>query len=286
MRLVFAVIACFGLGCDGPVASDAGTDPGARPPSVVGPDERPARLFAPVAHDGRTELPLVVVLHGYGANAMLQDAYLGMTRAARTGGFYVLLPDGTVDAGGSTYWDVTGLAVDDFGYLRALIEETASIVPVAPGEIYVVGHSNGGFMAYRLACDAADLVAGIASLAGGDALPECEPSQPVSVLQIHGTVDSTVPYDGGSVLGLDYAAAPVTVERWAARAGCDATPEELEPLDLVSTLDGAETRVSAYRSGCEGAAAELWSMEGAEHIPALTSAFAPSVVGWLRAHAR
>lgn len=286
MRLLFALLACCALGCDGPVASDAGTDAGSGPPSTVGPAERPARLFAPAAHDGRTELPLVVLLHGYTVNAMLQDAYLGMTRAARTGGFYVLLPDGTIDASGNTHWDVRGLAVDDFAYLRALIDETASVVPVAPGEIFVVGHSNGGFMAYRLACDAADLVAGIASLAGGDASTVCEPSRPVAVLQIHGTADSTVLYDGGTIQGLDYPAAPVTVERWAARSGCDAAAEALEPIDLVASLDGAETRVSAYRTGCAGAAAELWTMEGAEHIPPLTPAFSPSVVGWLRAHAR
>lgn len=244
-------------------------------------------MFVPPAHDGQTELPLVVLLHGYTVNAMLQDAYFGMTRTARAEGFYVLLPDGTIDGDGNTHWDVTGVAVDDFAYLRGLIEETTSVVPVAPGSIFVVGHSNGGFMAYRLACDAADLVAGIASLAGADALTTCEPSRPVSVLQIHGTADTTVLYDGGTIMAFDYPAAPVVVERWAGRSGCDPTmPEVLDPLDLVSNLDGAETRVMAYRVGCTGAEAELWTMEGAEHIPALGSAFSPSVIGWLRAHAR
>ncbi len=268
-------------------APDGGVDAGPEPPDTVGPEERPARLFVPQAYDGVTALPLVLLLHGYGVDAAVQDAYLGLTRAARTDGFYVLLPDGTIDADGNRWWDVLGETVDDHAYLRGLIEETRDAVPVLAGEIYVVGHSNGGFMAYRLACDSADLVAGIASLAGSDAIAACDPAAPVSVLQMHGTADGTVSYEGGSIIGYDYPSAPAVVERWAGRDGCDTgASETLDPLDLVSNIDGAETQVTAYRTGCAGAQAELWSMEGADHIPPLTREFTPSVITWLRAHAR
>lgn len=290
-HVLAALAALSALACAAPIvtpdaAPDAPADAGTPPPSTLGPSERPARLFVPDAHDGATELPLLLLLHGYTVDSMLQDLYLGVTRGARTGGFYVLLPDGTFDADRNRHWDVVGAVVDDHAYLRALVEETASLVPVAPGEIYVLGHSNGGFMAYRLACDSADLIAGIASLAGADALTDCAPARPVAVLQIHGTADDTVLYGGGSIIGLDYPAAPTVVERWAERSGCDAgAPEELAPVDLIESLDGAETGVTSYRTGCE-AHAELWTMEGAGHIPPVGRDFTPAVMAWLRARAR
>jgi polyhydroxybutyrate depolymerase len=288
MRKLLPALLLLAGACEGSATIDAGADAsgdaGPALPDHLGPDDRPAPLFVPGAHDGATELPLVVLLHGYSVDAMAEDLYLGMSRNARRLGFYLLLPDGTIDADGEPHWDVLGAVVDDHAYLRALIEEAEAALPI--GDVFVAGHSNGGFMAYRLACDSADLVSGIASLAGSDAIASCAPSQPVAVLQIHGTADGTVAYGGGSIAGYEFPSAPLTVERWAERAGCDTTATEtLSPLDLVANLDGAETEVLAYATGC-ATGVELWSMQGADHIPAFTSDFTPAVIAWLRAHGR
>ncbi|MCB9594060.1 MAG: hypothetical protein H6719_15105 [Sandaracinaceae bacterium] len=281
--LLLAVTACDG----GSAALDAGIEDAGRPaPSVVGPASRPARLYAPAAHDGVTPLPLVLLLHGRSVDGTAQDLYFGMTRHARTAGFYVLIPDGTRNADGVTYWDVLGTDLDDHAYLRALVEETIGVVPVDPAAVFVVGHSNGAFMAYRLACDSADLVTGIASLAGSESVPGCAPSDDVSVLEIHGTSDGTVDYDGGTIAGLDYVSAPAAVEAWAVRSGCDPTAATTgDPLDLVLDVDGAETVTTVYAAGCR-AGAELWTMEGVDHIPSLQRDFTPRVIDWLRAHPR
>ena len=287
------LVACLAGACDGGAAGlDAATpdaapgDAGARAPAEVGSDARPARLFSPPAHDGVTELPLVVVLHGQTVDATTQDLYFGLTRRARTGGFYVLLPDGTLNAAGVPHWDVLGNVVDDHAYLRGVIEEVLSVVPVDRGSVSLVGHSNGAFMAYRLACDSADLVTGIASLAGSDAVRGCAPSTDVSILNIHGTADSTVSYEAGSIEGLDHASATDTVQTWAERVGCDTSATTTgAPLDLVTDVDGAETVVTTYEAGCR-AGVELWSMEGADHIPALTPEFTPAVLAWLFDHRR
>jgi len=281
------------VACDAPaVLTDAGVpadaevpgDAAAAPPSTLGPAERPARLYVPPAHDGTTALPLVVLLHGYTVDATIQDLYFGLTRQARRGGFYVLLPDGTIDADGEPHWDVLGTNLDDHAYLRALIEEAMGTLPVDPGAVSLIGHSNGGFMAYRMACDSADLVTGIVSLAGSEASMACEPSSDVAVLQIHGTTDSTVSFDGGTIAGLDYGSATETVERWATRAGCEPSPTAGPRLDLVTDVDGEETAPTVY-GGCR-AGVELWVMEGVDHIPALTAEFTPSVLAWLGAHVR
>ena len=274
--------------CDGPVVTvDAATrDAGGRPPDVIGPEDRPARLFVPPAHDGVTELPLVVLLHGYTVDSFVQDLYFGMTRYARSEGFYLLLPDGTLDADGEPHWDVIGAVVDDHAYLRGLIEDVMAIAPVDPGDVSIVGHSNGAFMAYRLACDSADRVTSIASLAGSDVIADCTPADDVSILEIHGNADGTVAYEGGSIAGLVFPAATDVVATWAARVGCDTSATTMgTPLDLTYDVDGAETSVLAYGDGCR-AGVELWTMNGVDHIPSLQPAFTTTVLAWLRAHAR
>jgi poly(3-hydroxybutyrate) depolymerase len=103
----------------------------------------------------------------------------------------------------------------DSAYIRALIEAVQGSYPVDPRAIFVGGHSNGGFMSYRLACDHSDLIAGIASIAGAAFNPyvppnhawlpgvgggyvsySCNPTHPINVLQIHGDADETVSFAG------------------------------------------------------------------------------------------
>lgn len=305
LSLLLALVGCDSASSDSDAGADAGApsedgstpiaDAGAGPPSTLGPAERPAQLVLPNDYDGVTAFPAVVLLHGYGANGGAQDLYFGLSRAARVEGFYVVIPDGTVDSGGRRFWNATpaccdfaGTGVDDVAYLTGLLDELEATVPVADGQVFFLGHSNGGFMSYRMGCERADRVAAFVSLAGSDFATdtECVPSQPVSVLQIHGDADETVAYDGGTLGGSDlFPSAPDVVARWATRAGCDGTTVDGDMLDLDGTLAGAETETLRYESGCT-AGAELWTIRGGGHIPNLSREFAPTVLAWLRAHGR
>lgn len=257
----------------------------------LGPADRRAQLVAP--DDVTAPAPLLVLLHGYTATADRQDSYLGVTEQAATRGLYVLLPNGTVDGRGAQFWDVgaccnfTGTPVDDFGYLRDLVREALEARPIDPTRVYVFGHSNGGFMSYRLACELADEVAAIAVLASSE-LPTdegCEPSRPVSVLHLHGTEDRVIPYGGGAI-GEPFPGAVEVVARWAGRAGCDDEPVEGEPLDLVPNIDGAETTVAAYRGCADGVDVQLDTITGGVHTPALDHQRVGSdVLDWLLDHA-
>lgn len=283
---------------DGGLARDGGSIPDAgpradagMPPSTIGPADRPAKLVVPDAYDGETPLPAVVLLHGYGVTGALQDAYFRFSETARTAGFYAVIPNGTVDSTGKPFWNATDYCcdlghtgVDDVGYLTAVVDNLEAVVPVS--QLYFMGHSNGGFMSYRMACELSDRISAIASLAGSDFWDEtrCVPDQPVSVLEMHGDTDTVVLYDG--VAGL-YPGAQAVVERWAGHAGCDtSSPVMGDPVDLVMSLPGAETDVSRYTSGCSGADAALWTIHGGVHIPVLQRDFASQVLTWLSAHAR
>ena len=159
---------------------------------------------------------------------------------------------------------------------------------VDPKRIFIVGHSNGGFMAYQMACDHADQIAAIVSLAGG-MYPDpkkCVPTSPVSVLEIHGTADMTVPFAGPTFGGVVFPGAQATVSDWVTLDACSPTADtSAPPLDLDTSLAGAETTVTRYAKGCRpGGAAELWTIAGGAHIPSLRATFAPDVIDFLFAH--
>ena len=119
-----------------------------------------------------------------------------------------------------------------------------------------------------------------AGAAFGDA-SKCQPSEPVHVLQMHGTKDETIPY-AGVTAPVAYPSARGSVEQWAKHNGCDLTPDEsAAAIDIVSGIDGAETKVSRYTKGCKpGGSGELWTIEGAGHIPILSKQFAPAVLDY------
>jgi polyhydroxybutyrate depolymerase len=153
-------------------------------------------------------MPLVVLLHEYGPSGQAVEDYMMLQPLAETRGFLYCHPDSGIDRWGVQFWNATdaccdfgNTGADDAGYLRALIEEIGSQFAVDRKRVYLVGHSNGGFMAYRMACQSADLIAGIASLAGMTFLDPsaCQPSQPVNVLHIQARTDQVAFYGGGAL---------------------------------------------------------------------------------------
>lgn len=261
----------------------------------IGGNRRPVTVHVPPSYSPGTPMPLVVMLHGYTASGALEESYLQLTAQADARGFIYAYPDGTVDQFGNRFWNATpaccdlfATGIDDSGYLSGVITSLAAKYSVDPKRVYVIGHSNGGFMSYRMACDHADQIAAIASLAGAmfDDVSSCTPANPVSVLEIHGTADNTILYAGGSIAGRPYPGAETSIEDWVSLDGCVDSPDlSAPPLDLVATLAGAETDVTRFQAGCASASGvELWTMNGASHIPAFTPQFAPGLVDFLFAH--
>jgi polyhydroxybutyrate depolymerase len=273
------------VGHDAPMGNDAGTGT-----VTIGPAARPARLVAPTTVT--SPAPLLVLLHGYMATAAVEDGYLGVSRAAASRGLYVLLPDGTIDASGKRFWNAPGCCnfggvdVDDVAYLMGLVHEAIATRPIDPSRVYFFGHSNGGFMSYQLVCRASDEIAAIAVLAGSD-VPndsDCVPTRPLSVLHLHGTADTTIPYIGGDVGVGPFPGAVAVTARWAARAGCDPTPTD-DMIDMERNLAGTETTRSTFTACDRGLDVRLLSIGGASHIPAFANgAIGTEVLDWLLAH--
>ena len=266
---------------------------GGAPPTVFGGD-RPVTLQVPPGYDPSKPTPLVLLIHAYGVDGPIQEAYFHAGAIVTTGGALLLAPDGTKDPSGNRFWNATpgccnlyGSSVDDDGYLKGLLHDVRAAYNVDPKRIFAMGHSNGAFMAHRLACDDSTEIAGIVSLAGETYLnpSDCTPTAPVSVLQIQGTADAVIPYGGGQVSVQAFPGAIETVNDWQPRDGCaPGLVDDPTPLDLDSVLIGAETTAGRF-SGCTGSSGvELWTIQGGSHIPALYPSFALQTYAWLQAH--
>ncbi|MEB2314265.1 MAG: alpha/beta hydrolase-fold protein [Sorangiineae bacterium] len=301
--LFAAAVGGCGSGDESAGPTDAGTviEVPETPPTFGGP--RPVKVFrVPAGYDPSRPAPLVMILHGYSVNGLLQSMYLRLTDIADSEGFFVVAPDGTPDANGKRYWNATDVccattpsAPDDVAYLSGLVDEIRGVYAIDPKRIFLVGHSNGGFMANRLACDRADQFAAIVSIAGAmwKDPARCQPAAPVGVLQIHGDADTTVPYGGGKLPAnllpeqpdASFPGAEETVADWAANNGCAAALEPAgAPFDLDESLEGDET-TPARHSGCaKNGAAELWTIHGGEHIPPLAKDAPERIWGFLAAH--
>ncbi|HUC32075.1 MAG TPA: alpha/beta fold hydrolase [Ilumatobacteraceae bacterium] len=276
-----------------------GDEPSTSSSATVDP-ARPFTLFTPSTYRDGSPMPLVILLHGLGETGLIEEYFWRLEPLAESRGFLYVHPNGSLHPAGDRFWNATdaccgfGSTVDDVAYLMSIIDEVSATRDVDPDSVFVMGHSNGGFMSYRMACDAADRVAAIVSLAGAtwNDPAKCDPSQPVSVLQIHGTADVAVTYDGARIDDGAYPGAVSTVATWAGYDGCDGTPVATgETLDLEPALPGDETSVTTFDDCPTGVAVVLWTLDGGSHTPANrfddgSRPMSDLVIDWLLAHPR
>ncbi len=279
--VVVALILLVGIGSAQAQTIDAGR--GALPVTV------------PSSYSGDVAAPLIVLLHTYSNTGAGQDQYMGLSALADSYGFIMVAPDGTPSRadGNPRFWNASkaccnweGADLDDVAYISGLIDAVKAKYRIDEKRVFILGHSNGAFMAHRLAYERGGDIAAIVSLAGADEAGERPASaNPVHVLQIHGTGDTAISYDGGEIQGSAYPSARQSVANWAARNGCAADGADAGMLDLDRSLDGMESTITRHTSGCKtGGSAELWTIADGQHLPELSEHFTPLVVEWLLGH--
>jgi polyhydroxybutyrate depolymerase len=193
---------------------------------TVGGEVRHYLVFRPLSLPPQL-VPLVVAIHGYTLSSGWMEAYTHFDDQATKGGFVVVYPEGEVgswNAGSCCGYAMTQ-NVDDVGFIRQLVDRMLSTGHVDPKRVFVTGVSNGGVMAHRIACELSDRVSAIASVAGALIAYSCNPTHPISILELHGTEDRAVPYGGGFVP--DFGPFPATLsmmKHWASLNGCAASP--------------------------------------------------------------
>lgn len=223
---------------------------------VAGGVNRTFRIYLPAGL--RYPVPLVVMLHGgFGSGAQAERSY-HWDQQADTARFAVAYPDGigsAWNAGGGCCGIPGREGIDDTGFITQMVAAIGRMIPVDPARVYATGISNGGMLAYRLACDTR-----IFAAIGPDSATElgsCPSPAPISVIHIHGTADRNIPYDGSQGQGVAHIhgpAVPALNTRWRAIDHC-AAPS-------VTTSASVTTSIAACPGG---RTVELITIAGAGH---------------------
>jgi polyhydroxybutyrate depolymerase len=182
-------------------------------------------------------LPLVVALHGLGQSVDQLRRSWTLDAVADREGFAVVYPEALVDRW--AYADSRPVAlpeghgkVDDTGFILALVDRLIADNVANPDRIYVAGASNGGLMAWTLACRAADRFAGVAALITGmieRQMETCRPERLVPLVVVAGTDDWVQAYDGSVGPDLRLLSVPETLAFWRGLRGCRSSMVEELP---------------------------------------------------------
>lgn len=175
--------------------------------------------------------PLLFVLHGFGGTAEGMREYAGVeavVEATLDDGAIVVYPNGTgIEEGLPQSWNAGGCCpfsiydmVDDVAFFDQMISSLTSQYDVDQERIWVVGHSNGGMMAYRLACELSSRVTAIGVAAGALMIDSCTPSREVSAIHVHGDLDNVVPIAGGETAGIVFPSTQASYSTFASAQSC------------------------------------------------------------------
>jgi len=226
---------------------------------------RQYKVHVPPGYDPEVPAPVVFCFHGLQQNAvMFCTGGSDMVAKSDREGFVLVMPNGDGNS-----WNAGGCCKggenppNDVAFVRAVFEEVGRHVNVDLDRVYATGLSNGGFMSYRLACEASDIFAAVAPGAGAlttnglgwggtdSDFAECTPSEKVSVLDIHGTADAIVPYELQAR----------SLDTIAQKNGCGSATEP-----ALAPKSAGDTTCVSYGGCPDGIEVTGCSVEGGGHV--------------------
>jgi len=228
--------------------------------------------YAPSGYNGSTPVPLLFVLHGFTqSNTSIMNT-TGFNAIAETNGFIAVYPNGVNNGWNTSSPFPGGSTANDVGYISALADTIIAQFNIDTTRIYSTGFSAGGYMSHKLACESPRCFAAIASVAGTINTPDanaCAPSFTPGVLQVHGTSDNTVSYNGSIFSGLGVQA---VLDLWVGLLNCDTPP-------VITTINSTVER-RAY-APCDGQAQVVHDrISGGGHVWPTGTAYQASPEVW------
>jgi polyhydroxybutyrate depolymerase len=226
--------------------------------------------IAPVAELPKSA-PVIVVLSGIAATVNYEVSRDKMVPYVNAGLAELVYPAGYEESwnAGGCCGKAAAANVDDVAFLKALV---ARVDPGHKHPVYVVGYSNGGRLAYRIACSDPGLFDATAVVKAMP-MPGCVVTRPLNIVQLASLNDTAVPYQPGDP-GKESPAATVEVALLRATDGCTGSgvvsPHGAMTLTTwTGCTSGARVGFAVYDTGghdfpsakgnTPGAAAIIWS---------------------------
>ncbi len=204
-------------------------------------------LYVPNAYDGQEQWPLVLSYHGGTRSGGHQIDISQMNVMADTAHFIAVYPNGkTVQIPGfglAAGWHVPGFSSaeqDDVAFTEAILDSVAADLNIDLARVHATGWSNGGNMAFYLACALPNKIASVAGVSGDlttQLINECQPSRPFSTLLIQGTDDFLISFSDR------------TPRFWATQNNCSRDSIVTELPDVVTNDNSTVTLIEF--AGCE-----------------------------------
>ena len=221
-----------------------------------------------------SDAPLIFALHGYSGSAVSMMNYTGFNQIAENNGFVVCYPQGLTDQWGNSFWNVgydfhQNQTVDDVEFLTVLAQYLQNEYNLNDQNIFCTGMSNGGDMCYLLACQAPGVFKAIAPVAGCMMewiYSSFNPSNPVPVLEIHGTDDNITYWNGDMNNTQGYGAyLPVltTFNFWIQLNEC--TQSVIDTFPDLNPSDGSIVISEKFTDGIDNNEVWLYKVDGGGH---------------------
>lgn len=234
-------------------------------------------LYPSTLESPGTPLALIINFHGYGdcANAYAEDIgnFYGLNNLADDKGFLIAYPQAMIREKGDPYWEPgdvgPDIAINDVMFARRIVSDVANKLQIEIENTFAVGFSNGGMMAYDLACTAADVFDSVAIMSGVRLDGACDESISKSVLHFHGSDDSVIPLDGSG----DFPSVYSSIDFWVEQ---NQIPEGSE---ISSVLNGGDVTLERHVGGREGTEVNLYVINTEFDKPAGHSWFSAQIEG-------
>lgn len=260
------------------------------------------KVQLPRKFDKKDKWPLIISLHGYGGTSRLQNYYIRLSAFQNDFGFVYVAPDGLKDSNGKGYWnasefccDFDNSQVNDVEFIKKLIESIKSsdqIGRIDTDKIYLIGYSNGAFLASTIACSNEINIAGIVTISGtsdlrnpmGELVDEnqlnCEHQRAIPVLHVHGDADTTIAYDGFDNGRTAHVGALAQLKRWASHNGCDEGLFKIESaINATNFVKGKEAQHFEMKNCL--APVEHYKVQGGVHFGIYKKSFSKRILNFL-----
>ena len=184
--------------------------------------ERPVIIQTSTNINSDVDYPIVFALHGKGGK---NTSWVNQLKSFTDSGEFVgIYPQGHLDS-----WNLgtEPSKADDVAFINSIIKELENYNNLNMNKIYAIGTSNGSGMVNKLGIHTSHFKA-IAPVVSQlmESMPIKDNTKPLSIFQINGAKDSTIPIDGGIAFGHNFLDALKSAELWAINFECALPPQK------------------------------------------------------------